>query len=55
MPGTAGAGDVDGDALARLEALQKRQMLEMFGVDYDQEVRCVRGGVRARRESLTAR
>lgn len=29
---------VDMDALARLEALQKRQMVEMFGFDYDQEV-----------------
>jgi hypothetical protein len=49
-----GAGDVDGDALARLEALQKRQMLEMFGVDYDQEVRvgCLRGNSSATRGLL---
>ena len=26
-------------ALARLEALQKRQMMDMFGFDYDQEVK----------------
>jgi hypothetical protein len=40
-------------ALARLEALQKRQMMDMFGFDYDQEVKrsmcvCARAHARAR-------
>jgi hypothetical protein len=34
-------------ALARLEALQKRQMMDMFGFDYDQEVCCVCVGVQS--------
>jgi hypothetical protein len=29
---------IDSDALARLEALQKQQIMDMFGFDYDQEV-----------------
>eukprot|EP00802_Teleaulax_amphioxeia_P021925 Tamp_22323.p1 GENE.Tamp_22323~~Tamp_22323.p1 ORF type:complete len:326 (+),score=100.52 Tamp_22323:73-1050(+) len=42
MPAAAPRGAVDDSAidesaLARLEALQKRQMMDMFGFDYDQE------------------